>query len=132
VGVDVSKKPASSPTRARDGGRGSRGRLWQRGSHSERPALRGFDGQPERDGQPHNQALANSHSDGQTNADPTPTPTPTPMPKFVATGSMHVPRFGASATLLANGKVLIAGGYADDDNVLASAELYDPSTASSP
>ena len=63
---------------------------------------------------------------------PTPTPTPpprrTPAPKFVATGSMHVPRFGASATLLANGKVLIAGGYADDDNVLASAELYDPST----
>ena len=50
------------------------------------------------------------------------------MPKFVATGSMHVPRFGASATLLANGKVLIAGGYADDDNVLASAEQYDPST----
>jgi Galactose oxidase, central domain len=60
---------------------------------------------------------------------PSPTPTPTPIPRFVATGSMHVPRWGASATLLANGKVLVAGGYADiDENVLASAELYDPST----
>ncbi len=30
--------------------------------------------------------------------------------------------------MLANGKVLIAGGYNDFDGNLASAELYDPST----
>jgi hypothetical protein len=39
---------------------------------------------------------------------------------FTATGAMTKPRFGHTATLLANGKVLIAGG--------SSAELYDPST----
>lgn len=42
---------------------------------------------------------------------------------FAPTGNMLEPRYCASATLLPNGKVLIAGGTLD-----TSAELYDPST----
>src|SRR5580700_8651644 len=44
---------------------------------------------------------------------------------FVATGSLITPRTGHTATLLTNGKVLIAGG-AVLSNVLNTAELYDP------
>ncbi len=47
---------------------------------------------------------------------------------FSATGSMSVTRVSHTATLLANGKVLIAGG--EGQSYLAPAELYDPQTGS--
>jgi N-acetylneuraminic acid mutarotase len=47
--------------------------------------------------------------------------------KWSRTGSMKTPRIRATATLLANGKVLIAGGENNGD-LLSSAELYDPTT----
>src|SRR2546427_4320931 len=47
---------------------------------------------------------------------------------FVATGNMIGARCCHTATLLADGRVLIAGGFRV--SVLASAELYDPATGS--
>lgn len=52
--------------------------------------------------------------------------------RFSATGEMSTPRSGATATLLNNGKVLIAGGfyYPGQSNCCfpIGAELYDPDT----
>ena len=49
------------------------------------------------------------------------------MATFTATGSMHAARVGYSATLLPDGKVLIAGGLDDQTNaVLDAAEIFDP------
>src|SRR5438874_1895775 len=45
---------------------------------------------------------------------------------WISTGSLTVPRLQHTATLLPNGKVLVAGGV--DQGALASAELYDPAT----
>ncbi len=42
-----------------------------------------------------------------------------------ATGSLNTARYDHTATLLSNGKVLVAGGNPDE---LDSAELYDPAT----
>jgi len=47
---------------------------------------------------------------------------------WTATGSLASARGYHVATLLANGKVLVAGGY--NGNYLASAELYDPASGS--
>src|SRR5207253_2443209 len=41
---------------------------------------------------------------------------------------LSIPRVDHTATLLPNGKVLVAGGFNDGSGALASAELYDPAT----
>jgi Galactose oxidase, central domain len=46
--------------------------------------------------------------------------------RFNSTGSLQTPRFSHTATLLADGKVLIAGGVGGA-GTLATAELFDPS-----
>lgn len=48
--------------------------------------------------------------------------------KWNATGSLNVPHAGHTATLLKDGKVLIAGGTDDLDRNLNTVELYDPQT----
>ena len=48
--------------------------------------------------------------------------------RIVRIGDMAVPRFDHTATLLPNGKILIAGGMSGNGIFLASAELYDPSS----
>jgi hypothetical protein len=50
------------------------------------------------------------------------------LPVWVPTGNLNVPRFGHTATLLPDGKVLVAGGMDAAFEGLASAELYDPAT----
>jgi len=47
---------------------------------------------------------------------------------FSLTGSLATARSGHTATLLQNGKVLIAGGVDNMQQSLASAELYDPAS----
>jgi N-acetylneuraminic acid mutarotase len=44
------------------------------------------------------------------------------------TGSLNTGRANHTATLLANGQVLVAGGEDSGGNVIASAELYNPAT----
>ena len=45
-----------------------------------------------------------------------------------ATGSLATARYYHTATLLPNGKVLVAGGHRQRRRLLASAELYDPAS----
>ena len=62
---------------------------------------------------------------------PFPTCPPTPVgaatPTWTVTGAMRDARHSHTATLLASGKVLVAGG-SGSSGVLSSAELYDPAT----
>ena len=48
--------------------------------------------------------------------------------EFEETGSLATARYYHTATLLPNGKVLVAGGLNFPVNPLASAELYDPAS----
>ena len=48
--------------------------------------------------------------------------------KFTATGSMLQGRAEHTATLLPDGRVLVAGGFGGGTNARATAEIYDPST----
>jgi hypothetical protein len=47
---------------------------------------------------------------------------------WTSTGSMKTAQSGHTATLLNNGKVLVAGGGDASHNVTATAELYNPAT----
>jgi len=49
---------------------------------------------------------------------------------FYQTGSMITARLSHTSTVLSGGKVLITGGQADVNHLLASAELYDPGNGS--
>ena len=52
-----------------------------------------------------------------------------PIAGWTPTGQMNAKRFGHTATLLANGRVLVTGGNdLNTSTELASAELYDPAT----
>lgn len=58
-------------------------------------------------------------------------PTTTNAGAWSATGSMATPRASQASTLLADGRVLVAGGHADANPrgpILSSAELYNPTT----
>ena len=47
---------------------------------------------------------------------------------WAATGTLNLPRIGHTATLLANGQVLVAGGEDTSGHLIAAAELYNPAT----
>lgn len=50
------------------------------------------------------------------------------MPGWVATGSMNVGRRVKSAAVLADGRVLVAGGRSQDGAAAVSSEIYNPET----
>ncbi|MBS2015126.1 MAG: hypothetical protein JST00_19705 [Deltaproteobacteria bacterium] len=59
-----------------------------------------------------------------------PAPVPDPV-GFRASGKLRTARAIATATKLADGRILVVGGEDDDDAMLASVEIYDPTTATS-
>src|SRR5208283_4773801 len=48
--------------------------------------------------------------------------------KWTETGEMNAARYGHTAILLHNGKVLVVGGSTSNESDSTSAELYDPTT----
>ncbi|MGH8094881.1 MAG: kelch repeat-containing protein [Chthoniobacterales bacterium] len=48
--------------------------------------------------------------------------------RALTAGSLNIAREGHTATLLPNGQMLVAGGLGANNSVLASAELYDPTS----
>jgi hypothetical protein len=46
--------------------------------------------------------------------------------QIIQAESMNTARAAHTATLLKNGKVLICGGFAGNNNFISSAEIYDP------
>ena len=57
-------------------------------------------------------------------------PCPAASDFFEATGSLATPRDSHTATLLADDKVLVAGGLNPTNGSLAGVELYDPASGS--
>jgi N-acetylneuraminic acid mutarotase len=55
-------------------------------------------------------------------------PVPPSSAAWIATGNLNLARSGHTATLLADGRVLVAGGVGTGPAALASAEIYDPAT----
>jgi len=55
-----------------------------------------------------------------------PTPLPPPVDAFTGTGQLGTPRWLHTATLLDDGRVLVTGGSATYEGLLASAELFQP------
>lgn len=68
----------------------------------------------------------------QSNAVGLPTAVATTAPAWTSAGRMAETRVGHTTTLLQDGRVLVAGGFADGNanDVRASAEVYDPATGS--
>jgi len=61
-------------------------------------------------------------------ATPAPTPAPTATPPAAPQGPLGDGRQIQTATVLADGGILVAGGYAPGDGALSSATRYDPGT----
>ncbi len=64
---------------------------------------------------------------GAPRALPRPVELPSPG-RLEATASMSAPRAAHTATALPDGRVLVAGGFAGEENAARGAELYDPGT----
>ena len=67
---------------------------------------------------------------GGGDAEPTPPPVPTATASLplAKPGLLHQARETHTATILADGRVLITGGFDSDLMALASAEVFDPAT----
>lgn len=86
--------------------------------------------QPERTPSPVQAPTAPISTSALSTATPPPAATLSPAaPLWQPTGAMGMPRSQHSATRLADGRVLVAGGYGNSGDGESSAELYDPRTS---